>query len=144
MPANDSNFTLVLLAIPPLFILAFLASAFYNEWLATQLSQSGVITEAQIVDLGCDSWRGTRHCYVVYEFTNSAQVTEGRQTISETHFSRLQKGDQVVASYFPQRPTVSRLVGTDLDPAARNAALRRALAIFVMWIVIIVLAVVIH
>jgi hypothetical protein len=134
------NLTLLMLLIPVLIIAGFLVSI-GREWLTTsRLKRDGVATEAEVIDLVKDAWRGTTNAYVEYSFR--ATPADGgdkyayRQAITEAHHDRLQKGDHIVVRYQSGNPNVSRLAGTDEDFATRDAALRRVAVMFVVWLVL--------
>src|SRR5689334_21007295 len=104
MPASN-DLTVVFLLIPPLIIAMFLFSLGREWWINSRLGDQGVTTNAEVIDLIKDSWRGTKNCYVEYTFQAAPADGGGefsyRQPISEAHHDRLQLGDQIVVRYLP-------------------------------------------
>src|SRR5215212_8821849 len=104
MPAN-ADLTWLFLLLPPLFIALFLGSIGRDWWIASQLRQHGTITDAEVIGLVKDSWRGTKNCYVEYTFRTApnegSREYSYRQPITEAHHDRLQNGDRIVVQYLP-------------------------------------------
>jgi hypothetical protein len=140
---NDSRLTLVFLALPLVFIGMALFTAGYEQWLKNRLQQAGITIEATIVELIRDVWRGTRNCYLSYEYkTQAGELEIQRQPISQSHYNRLQDSDNrvVLIGYLPDNPSTSRLMGEDEDFVVRDSALKRAGLLFVAWLVLLVVA----
>jgi hypothetical protein len=141
---NEALLTLAFLALPLVFVAMALFTAGYEHWLKHRLQHTGITTEAAIVELIRDVWRGTRNYYLSYEFKPAAGDTQlQRQSISQSHYDRLQTSpDRVVlVSYLPTNPDLARLTGEDEDFTVRNSALKRAGVLLVIWFVLLIVAV---
>ncbi len=141
--SSSDPFLIWLLALPLIISAGFVGWAIYDRTLEARLKREGIPAQGEIVSVGKDSHAGNTNFYVLYQYQTDSQAPDpiiDRQAISRAHHAQLQPGQQVAVSYLRGNPIRSRLAGLDRDEVTQQMALRRAGIIFVIWIVLLVVA----
>jgi Protein of unknown function (DUF3592) len=141
MPIGSSDpFLIWLLALPLIISLGFLGWAIYDRNLETRLKSTGILVQGEILSVGKDSHVGNSYFYVIYQYRGEPTQPDlliQRQAVSQAHHAQLQPGQEITVNFLAGNPDRSRLAGLDRDESTQQMALRRAGLVFVIWLILL-------